>query len=48
MCAESLLNTEAKIDWRECKISKEEEIDYVKQFRLRFGHFDFNLDTFKE
>ncbi|XP_063698565.1 CWF19-like protein 1 homolog [Culicoides brevitarsis] len=48
MCAETLLNDESKIDWRECKLSKDEELEYVKQFRLKFGHFDFNLDEFKE
>uniref|UniRef100_A0A336LI81 CSON014441 protein n=1 Tax=Culicoides sonorensis TaxID=179676 RepID=A0A336LI81_CULSO len=48
MCSENVLNAESKIDWRECKISKEDEIEYVKQFRLKFGHFDFNLEDLKE
>lgn len=43
MCAENLLNSEDKIDWRECKLSKDEEIDLVKQFRTKFATFDFNV-----
>lgn len=42
-CSDTLLKCEQKIDWRECTISKEEEIALVKRFRDKFQPFDFTL-----
>lgn len=42
-CSDTLLKCEQKIDWRECAISKEEEIMLVKRFREKFKPFDFTL-----
>lgn len=40
-----ILNCEDKADWRQCLISKEEEIQYVKEFRDKFRPFDFTADA---
>ncbi|KAH9632610.1 hypothetical protein HF086_001853 [Spodoptera exigua] len=40
-----ILNCEDKADWRQCLISKEEEIEYVKDFRDKFRPFDFTADA---
>lgn len=42
-CSDTLLKCEQKIDWRECAISKEEEIMLVKRFRDKFKPFDFTV-----
>lgn len=36
-------NGEEKINWRDCLLSKEQEIDYVKNFRNEFKSFDFTV-----
>lgn len=43
LCAPNLLNCEEKADWRECTITKDEEISLVKEFREKFKKFDFTL-----
>lgn len=40
----TILNCEDKADWRQCQLSKEEEIDYVKNFREKFQPYDFTAD----
>lgn len=43
MCAETLLDCEDKTDWKECQLSKDEEVEMVKQFRNEFKEFDFTV-----
>lgn len=40
-CAEILLNCEPKVDWKECSLSKDEEVVLVKKFRELFRAVDF-------
>lgn len=42
-CAEGLLNCEDKVDWRQCSLDKEQEVETVKRFRAEFKPFDFTL-----
>lgn len=42
-CSDTLLKCEQKIDWKECALSKEEEVTMVKRFRDKFKPFDFTL-----
>ncbi|XP_049876735.1 CWF19-like protein 1 [Pectinophora gossypiella] len=39
-----ILNCEDKADWRQCLLSREEEIAYVADLRQRFKPFDFTVD----
>jgi hypothetical protein len=41
VCAETLLNAEDRIDWRNCKIPKGMEIDIVNAFKEKYKPFDF-------
>lgn len=41
VCAETLLNAEDRIDWRNCKIPKNYEIDIVNAFKEKYKPFDF-------
>jgi hypothetical protein len=43
MCAESLLNCDAKVDWKECQLDKDDEVDVVARFRESYKEFDFTL-----
>ncbi|XP_069681635.1 CWF19-like protein 1 [Periplaneta americana] len=40
---EELLNMVDRADWRDCKITKEEETELAKNFRTAFEPFDFTL-----
>lgn len=42
-CAPNLLNSEDKVDWRQCSLDKVEEEETVKAFRAAFKAFDFTL-----
>ncbi|XP_053962313.1 CWF19-like protein 1 homolog [Anastrepha ludens] len=42
-CSENLLNCEEKVNWKDCKLDKEEEIEMVKSFRKKFQQYDFTL-----
>lgn len=42
-CSAELFDCEGKSDWRECSLTKEVELDYVKRFRLEFKPFDFTM-----
>lgn len=42
-CAETLLNCEDKVDWRQCSLQRDEEEQLVKQFREGFKPFDFTI-----
>ncbi|CAO1299250.1 unnamed protein product [Diamesa hyperborea] len=44
LCAETLLNCEDKIDWRNCLLPKNIENDIVKTFRDTYKDFDFTQD----
>ena len=44
LCCPNLLDLEDRIDWRECKGTKEEETEMTKEFRKKFQPFDFTLD----
>lgn len=44
LCAETLLNAENKIDWRNCQLSKAAEEDLVRTFRVGYKEFDFIQD----
>lgn len=43
-CAETMHNCEAKINWKECLLSKEEEVLVVQKIRDQFKPFDFTLE----
>lgn len=43
LCAEPLLNCEHKVDWKECGLDKDAEVELVKKFRAGFKEFDFTL-----
>nr|XP_054752247.1 CWF19-like protein 1 [Lytechinus pictus] len=43
MAAEELLDLPERVDWKNCSISKEEEMKLVSTFREQFEPFDFNL-----
>jgi Protein similar to CwfJ C-terminus 2 len=43
LCAENLLNCEDKVDWKECQLEKEDEVDMVARFRESYKEFDFTL-----
>ncbi|CAH0590315.1 unnamed protein product [Chrysodeixis includens] len=40
-----ILNCEDKADWRQCQLSREEEEEYVKNFREKFRPYDFAADA---
>nr|XP_014102228.1 CWF19-like protein 1 homolog [Bactrocera oleae] len=42
-CSENLLNCEEKVDWKDCKLNKDEEIEMVNNFRKKFQKYDFTL-----
>lgn len=42
-CSSELFDCEEKVDWRECSLSKEQEEQYVKEFREEFKEFDFTI-----
>ncbi len=39
-----VLNMPERVDWRNCKISKEKETQLAGQFKEDFKNYDFNLD----
>lgn len=39
-----ILDCEDKADWRQCQLTKEEEIEHVANFREKYKKFDFTLD----
>ena len=39
---------EERVDWKECKVSKEEEVKIASEFRKVFEPFDFTLDESSE
>ncbi|CAH0388405.1 unnamed protein product [Bemisia tabaci] len=41
--ASEIFDAPEKADWKQCVVSKEEEIEYVKKFRQLFEPFDFTL-----
>lgn len=41
--ASEIFDAPEKADWKQCVVSKEEEIKYVKEFRQLFEPFDFTL-----
>lgn len=43
LCSESVLDLPDRVDWKSCKLSKEEETIQTKAFRKRFQPFDFNF-----
>eukprot|EP00795_Rhopilema_esculentum_P013136 gene13136-3928_t len=42
LASSELLDLPEKVDWKNCKLSKEEETRITKNFRVRFTPFDFN------
>ena len=40
-----LLKMPERADWRNCKLSKDEEVDLVETFKSRFKSFDPNEDV---
>lgn len=40
-CSENLLNCDEKVDWKACKLNKEEEVALVENFRKKFSKYDF-------
>jgi hypothetical protein len=43
LASEELLNMPDRTDWRDCSITKEEEIELTKKFRSAFEPFDFTV-----
>jgi hypothetical protein len=43
LASEELLNMPDRTDWRDCNITKEEEIELTEKFRSAFEPFDFTL-----
>lgn len=43
-CSSEVLDCEDKVDWRQCNLDKDVEIDYVKRFRDEFKPFDFTMN----
>ncbi|CAB3228856.1 unnamed protein product [Arctia plantaginis] len=39
-----ILNCEDKADWRQCQLSREEEDQFVKEFREKFRPYDFTAE----
>lgn len=44
LCAETILNSDDKIDWRNCQLPKGIEEDLVRAFRVGYKEFDFIQD----
>ena len=44
ICSSDLLDCEDRIDWRQCKLSRDEETQSTQNFRKRFQPYDFTLD----
>ncbi|XP_060770279.1 CWF19-like protein 1 isoform X1 [Neoarius graeffei] len=44
LASEAVLNMPTRLDWRECKGSREEEEALTKQFRTDFQPYDFTMD----
>jgi hypothetical protein len=44
VCAETLLNAEDKVDWRNCVLPRNLEDKYVETFKAGYKPFDFNGD----
>ena len=42
LAGENVLNMPDRVNWKSCKLSKEEEVIQAKMFRKRFQTFDFN------
>lgn len=42
VCAETLLNAEDKVDWKNCKLPRNVEDNIVEQFKKAYKPFDFN------
>lgn len=42
-CSSELFDCDEKSDWRQCSLTKEVEMDYVKKFREEFKPFDFTM-----
>ncbi|XP_037953190.1 CWF19-like protein 1 homolog, partial [Teleopsis dalmanni] len=42
-CAPNLLDCEDKVNWKDCCLDKNEEIELVKDFREKFKEYDFTL-----
>jgi len=43
LASEAVLDLPDRVDWKNCKVSKEEETILTKAFRKRFQPFDFNF-----
>ncbi|KAK8756797.1 hypothetical protein V5799_000502 [Amblyomma americanum] len=43
LACEEVLNVPDKADWKDCKLSQEEEVSMVAQFRKQFEPYDFTL-----
>ncbi|XP_039300749.1 CWF19-like protein 1, partial [Nilaparvata lugens] len=43
LASEPVLNMEERADWRECKLTKEEEVEICQKFRKDYQPFDFTL-----
>ncbi|XP_078276031.1 CWF19-like protein 1 isoform X1 [Rhinoraja longicauda] len=43
LASEAVLNIPDKANWRECKYSREDEIEFAKSFREGFQPYDFSL-----
>lgn len=41
-CNENLLNCDEKINWKDCKLSQEEETDLVSKFKRKWNAFEFS------
>lgn len=44
LCGDKLLDLPERVDWKSCKLDKDEETEQTKQFRKQFSQFDFTLE----
>lgn len=45
LASQDLLNMPERVDWKECKVSKDQETKMTKDFRKRFTQYDFNFKS---
>lgn len=44
LCGRGILDSDDRIDWRNCEISESEEIEFVSKLKQNFKPFDFTND----
>jgi hypothetical protein len=39
-----ILNMPERVDWKNCKLTKEQETEHAQDFKEKFSAFDFSMD----